>query len=57
MGSHPTVRCSSPMKVTFSMRLDVVPVRIRGEGGGFPNMPDAGDLLARFHTWCVDEQL
>lgn len=43
-------------KVTFSMP-PVVAVKIRGEGGRFPVMPDDGGIVGKFLKWTIDNEV
>jgi hypothetical protein len=43
-------------KVTFSMPT-VVAIKIRGEGGKFPVMPNDGGLVGRFLGWSLKEEV
>ncbi len=43
-------------EVAFSMPT-VVAVKIRGEGGRFPGLPDDGGLVKRFLRWSLDSKI
>jgi hypothetical protein len=43
-------------KVTFSTPT-VVAVKIRGEGGSFPTMPNDGGLVSRFLEWRNENKI
>lgn len=44
-------------KVTFSYLDDVVPFRIRGEGGKDYKLPEDGGLVSRFLQWTMKERI
>jgi hypothetical protein len=43
-------------KVTFSTPT-VVAVKIRGEGGSFPMMPNDGGVIMRFQKWAIENDI